>query len=361
MRRASTALLGLVALASLLTPAAAPAAYDDVGSGATRLVLGSRLLSLLERNGVKLSVRAPARLQKNVVSFPAVDGKLDSLAGRATVEHDGELVLRARQGAVSLASLQLKTTRGGAPLAAKLGGGQLKLGTGAPGRLTRSGFGAKFKAGPLRLAPKVAARLDKRLHLEFPVGREMLLGTVSSQVQPAAVSVLGRERATLELDPGFAAALDRLHVAANPIFPAERPGPFTFPILGGRLAPDLSTGALELGGGLELQKQGGGQVRWLDPRLDLDSGVLLPEAEVNPSPPYGGTLGPIPVAALSRTGATVSADPLRRAISLGGGVVTLSAAGAAALDEVFAKPQGQEHVFVAGGPVGRVSFTAIGR
>jgi hypothetical protein len=351
--------LCLIALAAS-APAAALATYDDVGSGSTRLVLDKGFVSLMQRNGVKLSVRAPAKLKKGVVTFPAVRGKFDPTTGKATVDHDGALILKSKRGFVSLKSLQVKTTRKSAPLAAKVAGGQLKLGSGK-GSFARFGFGMKYTVRAIRLAPKVAARLNKRLHLETLAGPSTVLGSATSAVEPQAVSVLGQGRVSLDLDPGFLAKLDQLHVAVNPVFPAEHPGSFTFTIFGGRLAPDLSGGPLDTRGGLELLQLGGGKVTWTDPRLDFGAGNFEPEADVEPAPPYAGKMGPVLVAALGLAGAPVTADPRRRTVSLQGGSLTLGEATAATLNEVFAKPQEKDGIFVAGEPFGAISFTAQGQ
>jgi hypothetical protein len=359
MKRLLASILCLAALAAL-APAAALATYDDVGSGSTRIALDKGFVSLMQRNGVKLSVRAPATLKKGVVTFPAVRGKFDPITGPATIEHDGALILRGGKGFVSFKALQVKTTRRSAPLAAKVAGGQLKLGSGK-GSFARFGFGMKYTVRGLRLAPKVAARLDKRLHLEVPVGAKTVLGSTTSGVEPEAVSVLGQGRVSLDLDPGFLAKLDQLHVAVNPVFPAERPGPFTFTIFGGRLAPDLGQGAMDMRGGLELLQLGGGQVTWTDPRLDFGAGSFQPEADIEPAPPYAGKVGPVAVAALGLAAGAVTADPRQRTVALRAGSLSLGEATAATLNEVFAKPQGKDGVFVAGEPFGQLSFAAQGQ
>jgi hypothetical protein len=347
-------------LLAALLPASSSATYDPIGSGVTKLKLSPAFLANLQRNGVKLSAQRPATLKNGVVSFPAVSGKLDPTADKGTVEHDGALLLRAKRGSASLKKLQLKTTRRGAPLAAKVGGGQLKLGTTKSVRGVRSGFGEELSIPALALADKVAARLNKRLHLQSPLRAGEPLGSVRTTVQPAAVTVLGGGQVSLELDPSFAAKLDQLHVAVTPIFPAEHPGPFTLAIFGGRISPDLSLGRLETQGGLELLQLGGGQVIWSDPDLDFATGSFEPEAEVKPAPPYAGKLGPIEVASLSSAAQAV-VDPGRRTIGLSGAVLSLGAATAATLNEVFAKPQGKDGIFAAGESLGRLSFVSQGQ
>jgi hypothetical protein len=342
-------------------PAVSSASYDPIGSGATRLKLDKGFLAALRRNGVGVSAKRPAILKGGVVSFPAVAGKFDPTQGKGTVEHEGVLVLKAKRGVASFKKLQLKTTRRSAPLAAKVGGGQLKLGTAKTLRESRDGFGEKLSVPALALAAKVAARLNKRLHLQTPLRAGQPLGTVTTTVQPQSVTILGSGRTSLELDPAFAAKLDQLHVAVNPIFPAEHPGAFTFAIVGGRIAPDLGGGTLETQGGLELLQLGGGQVIWREPAIDLEAGSFSPEADLEPSPPYGGKIGLTSVAGIGFGGAQKGVDPRLRTISVTGASLTLSAGTAGTLDEVFARPQGKDGFFAAGEALGRLSFVAQGQ
>jgi hypothetical protein len=355
------ALLVLCVAVLLALPSGSSAKYDPVGSGVTELKLNKSFLAALRRNGVTLVAQQGARLKNGVVSFPAVAGKFDPTQGKGTVEHDGVLLLKAKRGSASLKKLQLKTTRRSSPLAAKVAGGQLKLGTAKALRVGRDRFGEKLSVPALALADKVAARLNKRLHLQSPLRAGQPLGAVTTTVQPQAVTVLGSGRTSLELDLGFSAKLDQLHVAVNPIFPAEHPGAFTFAIFGGRISPDLAAGKLETQGGLELLQLGGGQVIWREPILDLDAGSFTPEADIEPTPPYAGKVGPSPVAGLGLAGAQKGIDPQQRTISLTGASLILAAATAATLNEVFARPQGKDGLFAAGEVLGRLSFTAQGQ
>jgi hypothetical protein len=346
------------AAALFALPATSAASYDPISSGVTKLKLDRGFLAALQRNGVKLSAKQGATLRNGVVSFPVMAGKFDPTQGKGTVEHEGVLVLAAKRGSASLKQLQLKTTRRSAPLAAKVGGGQLKLGTAMTLRGSRDGFGEKLSVPALALAGKVVARLNKRLHLQSPLRAGMPLGSATTAVSLAAVTILGSGRTSLELDPGFAAKLDQLHVAVNPIFPAEHPGAFTFTIFGGRISPDLTTGNLETQGGIEMLQLGGGQVIWRDPVLDLDGSSFTPEADVEPSPPYAGKAGPLAVTGLGLASAQKGADPRQRTISLTGAPLTLAATTAATLNEVFARPQERDGVFAAGEVFGSLSFVA---
>ncbi|HEX5592944.1 MAG TPA: hypothetical protein VFX35_06320 [Solirubrobacterales bacterium] len=183
MRRLAS-LLASAAVLLAAFPAISPAKYDPVGSGATKWKLDTSFLAALKHNGVKVSAQRPATLKKGVVTFPVVAGKIDPLVGKGAVEHDGALFLKAKRGMVLLKKLQLKTTRRTAPLAAKVGGGQLKLGTAEMLRESRSGFGEKLTLPASALGDKVAARLNKRLHLRIPLRPGQPLGSVTTTVAP---------------------------------------------------------------------------------------------------------------------------------------------------------------------------------
>ena len=86
--------------------------------------------------------------------------------------------------------------------------------------------------------------------------------------------------------------MDSLFVSITPIFPAEHPGPFTFPVAaGGSIAPDGLEGTFRTAGALEFLQLGAGQVfqneLWLDLGIRTDSA----EVEVLPTPAFPGKLG----------------------------------------------------------------------
>jgi hypothetical protein len=356
--RLASALTGLLAFACLLCLAAQQAhgAYDPVGSGQTKISLDPGFLALLKENKVKLVAKGGAKLEGSSLSLPLAGGKFDPLAGTGTLEQEGSLVFAGAKGSIPLRSLALKTTQRHAPFSGKLGGSQLKLFSAKSLASTRLGFGEKVKATKLALSAKAAGRLAKKLHLPGVFAAGEPFGSSSTTAQPATVTIVAAEKATLTLDPGLVAKLSSLFVAVNPIFPAEHQGPtFTLPIAAGKLAPELSSGDLGLAGSLELLQLGGGQVFWREVGLDLGARSMSAEAEVDPSPPYPGKLGLVPIAALAYPPTAVSADPGARTIALGGGSLALGAAIAAAFNQAFANGAA---AFAAGEPLGTISFTA---
>jgi hypothetical protein len=347
--------------ASLLLASAVPVAhatYDPIDSGLTTLELDKGFLHLLEQHGVELATREGAAVRGRALRFPVSGGKFDPGAKRGTVEHGGTVLFQRGAHSVSLRRLQLKTTRRSSPLVVKVAGGQLKLGVARRITVTRRGFGEEVTVSSLRLTAKVATRLCKRLGLPGVFEQGMPLGSAQTRTTPATVAIGAGNTVQLVLDPAMAAKLNDLHVSVNPIFPAERPSFFTLPIFNGKLALDFSTGFLQLQGGIELIKLGGGQIIWRESRIDLGARTLSAEVEVGPSPPYAGKAGVLAVAAFDLAAGTTALNPESRSLTVSGAALTLPEQTAALFNEAFAKPQGKENAFAAGEILGRISFTA---
>ena len=363
MVRKRTSILGalLVLSALLFVVPLAHADYDPLGSGSTKFSLDKGFLGLMKQNGVKVSAVAPASLKGTTVTFPVSGGTFDPVAAKGTVEHEGALLFKAGSRSIPLKSWQLKTTQKHSPISVKVGGGQLKLGAAKSLAISREGFGDKVKVSTLSLSAKVAGRLGKKLHLKNVFKEGELLGSTLTKANPITITVLGQGKVQLNLDPGIVAKLNSLFVATNPIFPAEHQGPqFTLPIFGGTIAPDGSLGTIETQGALEFLQLGGGQVFWREPWLDLAGKDLNAEVDAEPTPPYSGKVGRVPIAGLTFSAPAV-ANAKARTVTVTGATLALDAATAASFNEVFAKPQGKANVFVAGETLASVSFVAQGQ
>lgn len=342
----------LFALVALGQAAPATAAYDPIAGGSSELALAPGLLARLRHDGVRLSARAPAQLRGGKVSFPAASGKIDPVAGRGAIDHEGALVFSAGRRRLPMKALQLKTTRARSPLAAKFGGGKLKLAESSRLTTERAGFGFVASVTAIRLSAKVAERLDKKLRLHGTFVAGMPFGRARTVAQPQTAAILPRGRASLELAPGFAAKLQSLFVAVNPVFPAEHPGPFTFPITGRQIAPEGSSGVVRTAGSLELLQLGGGQVFWADPYADLGARLVSAEADLEPSPKFPGKLGRVPL--FDAAPGTLASEPRSRTVSISGIALALQGSTAEALNQSFAEGK---KVFEAGEAVGSLSFT----
>jgi hypothetical protein len=360
MRRGLTLIAALTMTVLAVAAPLARADYDPLGSGTTRLTLDRGFLSLLKQNGVKLSAAAPAKLEGGTASFPVSGGKFDPTNAKGTVEHEGALVFKAGNRTIPIKALQLKTIQQHSPLSAKVGGNQLKLATAKGLAVAREGFGDKVTVSTLYLSAKLATRLGKKLRLKGVFEEGQPFGRTLTKVQPETITVLGEGRAELALDPGIEAKLKSLFVAVNPIFPAEHIGNvFTLPVFGGTIAPDASIGTLETSGSLELLQLGGGQVFWSEDWLDLGAKTASPEVNTQPSPPYGGKVGRVVIADLGA--GEISSNPTARTVAVQNAPLTLGATTAQTFNDVFAKPQGKDGVFVPGEALGSVSFAAQGQ
>jgi hypothetical protein len=357
MRPRHLSLTALVLLVTLLFAACAEAAYDPIASGTTTITFTKSFSALLKQNGVKLSAVAPATVRGQTVTFPVSGGKLEPVVVKGSVEHAGALLFKAGKRTLPLKSLTLKTTQAHSPLTAKFGGGQLKIAASATLTSARSGFGVASKVTQIKLSAKAAERLDKKLDLRGVFKAGQLLGASTTIAQPASVTIKAGGSAGLQLAPEFAAKLQSLFVAVNPIFPAEHLGaPFTLAITGGQIATDATSGILETAGALELIQQDGGQAFFRNLAPELGLATTRSEYQFIPAPTAPGPITTAPLLGLS---AGVAAnEPKARTISFSA-PLTLLPATAAALNETFAKPQGKANLFAAGETTATLSFTAL--
>lgn len=343
----------------LLFAGSARATYDPLGSGTATISLAPSFRALLHAEGVKLTGRKGARVvgQKRIV-LPVAGGEADPTIAKGSFELAGEVVISSPGHSLALTFVTVNAKP--SPLYAKLGGGQQKIAKAKKAAFGRQGFSYTYRATGLTLSAKTATRLGKRLKAKgFEAGQ--LLGSLKVAANPATVSILPQGRATLVLDPAFAAKLSSLFVARNPIFPAEHQGDtFTLPIgLKGQLAPDASKGTLRTEGTLELLQLGAGQLFWKELWFQPELARAIGEAELDPSPPFPGKRPEAGIFAMG-PGQVVS-DPTARMIGISNAPLTLSALTAQDLNEGFSRPQEKGDMFSPGEAAGIVSFTAQGQ
>lgn len=354
--------LGLLALCSLLCllqASQAHGAYDPLASGTATISLSSSFRALLHKEGVKLTGRKGAKViaQRRIV-LPVSGGEADPASAKGSFELAGEVALSSPGHSLPFTFLTINSKP--SPLYAKVGGGQQKVAKAKKASFLREGFAYGYKAQGLTLSAKTATRLDKRLKVKgFRVGQ--LLGALKVSANPRTVAILPQGRATLILDPAFAAKLSSLFVSRNPIFPAEHQGDtFTLPIaVAGQLSPDGSQGTLRTGGAIELLQLGAGQLFWNELWFQPDKAQTLGEAELDPSPPFPGKQPEAGIFALG--GGQVTTNPSARTISITGAPLTLTALTAQDLNEGFSRPQEKGDLFAAGEAAGTVSFAAQGQ
>jgi len=335
--------------------AAAPiahATYDPIGTGQAKLVLDKRFASFLTKDKIKLSAKNGAKRKGKKLILPVNGGNLDPTLGQGEIASEGTLLFQAGARKVPLRDIRARTKHD--TLIAKVGGSQLKIASSAKRSTARAGFGTTYTARSLKLTAKVATRLNKKLRPKVPFKAGQPLGKLISNAQPSLATILDQGRAQVSLDPSFTAKMDSLFVSVNPIFPAEHPGPFTFPIvLNGQLAPDGSQGTLRTAGALEFLQLGAGQVFQNELWLDLGARSDSAEVDVEPTPAFPGKLGR--VGAYDLGAAQIASDPATRTISVTG-PLTLTDQTAKTFDEAFAEGKA---AFSAGEPLGTLSFAAL--
>ncbi|MFL5897845.1 MAG: hypothetical protein ACJ76D_05220 [Solirubrobacterales bacterium] len=344
-----------ISLVLLLASAPARAEYDPVASGSVQLVLAKSFAAVLAKQHVKIQPEGGARRKGGAIRLAATGGEVEPQLGLGTVEATGAIVFTVGNRKMPLRKIVFKSKR--APLYAKVGGGQLKIATGARLSVARSGFATRFTAADLHLTAKVATRLNKKLRLDMPLSAGQKIGKLVITAAPATVHLQQGSRMHLSVNPAFFSKLNQLFVSLNPIAPAElAPGPdLSFPVgEGSILAPDGRAGVVKLEGSVELLQLGNAQMFWRELWFEPDQSTLLSEVDVEPAPPYGGKQPQAPFFGLAGDG-SVESDPGARKISFAGKSLTLSAAAAAALNDAFAKGT---PTFATGEPVGTVSLAA---
>jgi hypothetical protein len=403
----------LAALVALLafTPFAS-ATSDPLASGTTTISLNKGLVKKLKKYKVKVLKVSPGTVKGSVVSLPVSGGSLDPVTGAGTLEHSGGIKFKAGKKSAPVNTLVLDTTT--ASLTAKVAGKSMKFASVKGFTVSRNGFGANVSISALKLTGKAAKQLNKKLGfsgkkkssgkakghkraaaskaVQPPFKGNQVLGGSTSETQPKTVAVLPTGNAALALS---ASALQKLRnvgphapgeegpfavklstVAPTSVLSAGPPPTLGFPISGGTLAPNASSGILQTVGGLRLVQnlEGApppgtrGETTLVMGNIWVDMGAKTATVEVtitNPKTPEAnlGNLGRSSIADIQLTGATISSDPITHVISVQNASATLQEVTASTLNSVFITPiekatgQPQEK-FAAGDPLGTFSFTA---
>jgi hypothetical protein len=362
-------------LAALVASSAAIAAPDPLSSG-------SVVLQLRSSGGLKLK---PATL-----TLPITTGDLDPTTGAGTVETRG--ALRAKRGKrkakVKITSLTLGGGAGAGKINAKIGKRKVNgFGKLSGGTVTRDGWGAKVDGVTVRLGSKGAKALSrvfaprsgaKASAAAAGIKAGKPLGTVSVSGVPKTVEVLPGGTLVFTADNDFGLKLGAHCINAlipdgvTAIAPAVQSGfplptTFTFPVTGGSIAPDFSSGRVTSAGGQKIRKNDGSAIpNSCDEGPPVGTTVTQTEFEAQfdlkalasfttlPTGPVGiGSLGPFDLAA-----ATTSADVNNKQIMVTDAPVTLDSLSAYIFNQVFPNNTGDpNNDFMGGDPLGTISLS----
>jgi hypothetical protein len=392
----AAALFALLAFAPL-----ASAAADPIGSGTTTVTLNKGTVNGWKKRGVKVSKVSPAKLSGTKATFPVKEGSLDPTTGLGTVTHNGGLKFKAGKKSATVKALVLDTSK--KSLTAKVAGKKMKLATVKGFSFTRNGFGVNLTIKKLKLTSAAAKQLNKKLGFSGkkkskgkgasssksssgPFKGNQVVGSAKADTQPSTVTVLPGGNTNLVISSSALAKLKNV----GPEIAGEHPfevklatipptsvvslSPLTvaFPIGGGTISPTASAGTVQTLGGLTLTQDleaagpnGKGQTTLTMGNIWIDLATKTASVEVsitNPKTPELnlGNLGRASIADLNLTGATITADPVNRTVSVQNASATLQAVTAATLNQVFVEPiEGKgKGTFAAGDPLGTFSFTA---
>jgi hypothetical protein len=370
---AAAALVALLAFAPF-----ASAASDPLASGKTILTLNKGFYKKLKRNGIQVVRVKRGTVKNRTVTMIVVGGSLDPTTGKGTIKVNGGVKFKRGKRSVPFRVLTFDTKKNA--LIGDAGKKHMKLASFSGVTFSRDGFGTDIKVKTVKLTRSAAKQVNKRLGLSgksrsnrraaassadanpvFKAGQVM--GGVSNATQPKTVTVLAQDQAALIPNLATFGKFGEHGVNPtpghdlNPISPAQEvPGPaFVFPLTGGTLAPDATSGTVNSGGGIAIKSSvNANTVDFNNLSLDFTHKTVLADNTVN------GTLtGRSSIADVDMSGATVTSDSSAKTITVTGASVKLQAVAAALLNSEFPlvvpDPNGD---FVAGDPLGTVTFTA---
>lgn len=371
----------VAALAALLALAPfASAASDPLAGGTTTLTLNKNLFKKLKKAGVKVIKVSPGTVKARTVTLPVSGGSLDPTNGLGTVEQSGGIKFKHGKKSAVVKAIVVDTTNNS--LNANVAGKNMKLASVSGASSARNGFGANVTIGSTKLTSKAAKQLNKKLGFTgkqakkapFKGGKGM--GSALSETQPKTVTVLPGGNASLvtslQTDQKLAEVLVGIETVAPTTETAPLPPTFAFPISGGTIAPNASSGIVQTSGGLKLHQvfvPTEVETTMTLNAIYVDLGAKTATVEVTVEskgidPKLNlGPLGRSSIANLSLTGATIKSNPSARTVSIENATATLQAVTAETLNSVFVTPfeaitKSEAKHFVEGDPLGTFSFSA---
>jgi hypothetical protein len=274
---------------------AANAARDPISGGTTDLHLKKGFVKKLTNLGVGLAGVGTGQVSGSAITLPVTEGMFDPTNAQGHITSPGGFQLVKGARAVAITGVEANTVQGN--VRATIAGAKMALGTFANPTTGREGFGARVKASQLTLTQNAANRISNKLGLQ---GSQRINSRIMSNefnlTVPSTVTLLGQNEATLETAPGIVKKLGEKGVlpsGINPIAPAKSPKAtvFTFPITGGIVNPDLTSGQVTTVGGVEILKKGktsSPAVKITNVVLELQQKTATVELEILPTPGQTG-------------------------------------------------------------------------
>jgi hypothetical protein len=352
---AAVALVALLALAP-----SASGLFDLIQGGTTRLKIDRGIYAKLKEEGVRVVRLRPAKLAGRVVTMPVTAGQIDPARASGTITQDGGFRLAGGGRKVSVDHFGVSTPKKW--LSARIGGKQVRFASLKGFGFGRRGFGDEWEADRLLLTRVAADRLNRGLGLDglFRAGHSF--GSIAGTTEPVATRAASGE-IRVAIAEGFNEKLESLGVKfvgfeTNPV--SETPLTWSFALLGGAVALDMSSGSVgaESGWRIYANPDGPGTVMTLtNMAVGFDTKLLGANAHLHDAFGAFTPIGGVPLATLDTTAAARLVDPGSRTMTLSGAPAALTQSFADRLNEVFAQPKGKSPLFFAGEPLGTVSVS----
>jgi hypothetical protein len=348
---------------------AASAARDPISGGTTDFHLKQGFVKKLTNLGVGLAGVSTGQTSGNKITLPVTEGMFDPTVGQGHFTSPGGFQLVKGSRAVAITGVEVNTVHNF--VRATVAGAHMQLGTFGTPTLGREGFGARIKAGQLTLTQKAATRISNKLGLQGSQRiNQRVMSNEFSITSPSSLTILGQNEATLEVSAGTLKKFVEKGVDASsgikPIAPAKnsKVTNFTFPISGGTLATNYTTGQVTSTGGVEIVKKG----KTLSPTMKITNvwvefaqKTATVELEITPVPPFPGATGRSSIVEIAFPANAIQSNPTTRQVTIKGAEAKLQAVAAATLNQVFnqgdekAPPASSE--FAAGELFGTFSMT----
>lgn len=336
-----TALFALLAFAPF-----ASATPDPLASGKTTVTFKQGFVKSLKKHDVKILKISPATLKGKKATFPVNGGELDPTNGMGVITHSGGLKFKHEKKKAPVKAITIDTTK--KALFAKVGGKKVKFATLGGLSWVRNGFGVNLTVKKLTITNAAAKQLNKKLGLkkhDKAFFGNRVIGSAKSETQPATVTIVPGGNVSFNADQQLLLKLKDVETEASLIAPTTSKGlgNYEFPITGGAIAPDATSGVVQTSGGVKLfQKLPKSATEFLETEItlgnfyvDLTAKTVSVEvvAKSNASEKLNlGNLGRSSIADLTLTGATVTTDATNRTVSIQNAGATLQPISAEVLE-----------------------------
>jgi Htaa len=319
---------------------AASAARDPISGGTTDLHLKQGFLKKLTNLGVGISGVSTGQVGGSKISMPVGEGMFDPTTYQGHFQSPGGFQLVKGARSVPITGVEVNTVHN--TIYATIAHAHMQFATISVPTTGREGFGARIKAGQLTITEKAATRISNQLGLE---GSQRIASRVMSNefstTVPSTLTILANGEATLlgnaKTFAKFGEKGVNLSTGIKPIVPAKnsKVTQFTFPITGGTLATNYTSGIIGTSGGVEVIKTGktvSPTMKITNIQVEFAQKTATVELEILPTP---GALGRSSIVDLTFPANSVTSNPTTRQVTVKGAEAKLQAVAAATLNATF--------------------------